>query len=325
MAAQAGGELPYATATAMRKALRDRLASHARASGGHGLAELQRHVAYDRLLARVFTSDEAERWVLKGAGALLARLPEARHSRDIDLAFAGSSGQAGTSAPPRGSSSTDAAMTEAVEALRLVADRDLGDFFRFEILRTNALREGALGRRVDVVSYLGTRYAEFHVDVVVGTVMTAAPETSHPLTPIRIDGLRQPSYRLFPLVDHIADKLCAILEVHHHEGGARPSTRVKDLVDLALITSTQSVDASSLRRALTLGAAHRALVLPDRFRVPDLDLWRTGYPAKAREAATEVPDFDDTVDLVARFLDPVLADSRPKTQLTWNPRERRWA
>ncbi|MQA17624.1 MAG: hypothetical protein GEV09_27160 [Pseudonocardiaceae bacterium] len=31
------------------------------------------------------TAEEAPRWVLKGAGALLARLPEARHSKDIDM------------------------------------------------------------------------------------------------------------------------------------------------------------------------------------------------------------------------------------------------
>ena len=64
---------------------RGRLAASARA-GGHGLDELQRQFADDRLLARAFSGPEADRWVLKGAGPLLARLPDARHSRDIDPA-----------------------------------------------------------------------------------------------------------------------------------------------------------------------------------------------------------------------------------------------
>jgi hypothetical protein len=74
---------PYATAAAFRAALRDRLSGLARA-GGHGLDELQRQFAYDRLLARAFMGPDADRWVLEGAGALLVRSPEARHSRDID-------------------------------------------------------------------------------------------------------------------------------------------------------------------------------------------------------------------------------------------------
>src|SRR5664280_1097851 len=83
----AGEAFPYVTAAAFRAALRDRLSVLVRA-GGHGLDELQRQFAYDRLLARAFMGPDADRWVLKGAGALLVRLPEARHSRDIDLAFA---------------------------------------------------------------------------------------------------------------------------------------------------------------------------------------------------------------------------------------------
>ena len=50
---------------------------------------MQRQFAYDRVLARCLTSEDADLWVLKGAGALLARLAgRARHSRDVDLYFA---------------------------------------------------------------------------------------------------------------------------------------------------------------------------------------------------------------------------------------------
>jgi hypothetical protein len=60
--------------------------------------------------------------------------------------------------------------------------------------------------------------------------------------------------------DHIADKVCAMLETHAGaDGSTRASTRVKDLVDLALILSSQPVQGPDLRVALTAGAAFRGL------------------------------------------------------------------
>ncbi len=205
--------VPYASAAAFRAALRARLSAAAKACGGHGLDELQRQFAYDRLLARAFTGPDSQRWVLKGAGALLARLPQARHSRDLDLAFLVLDNE------------RDDDLDEAVESLREAVDRDLGDHFRFEVVRGSPLQEAANGRRLHLVAYLGTRYAAFHVDVVVGTAMTGVPELAAPLTSVDIPGLVRPTYRLFPLADHIADKLCAIIEVHDQDGVRMRSSR----------------------------------------------------------------------------------------------------
>ncbi len=71
--------IPYATPEALRAAVSDRAKDAAAAQPHYSVAERQRQFAYGRLLARVF-SDEPERWVLKGGAALLARLPDARHS-----------------------------------------------------------------------------------------------------------------------------------------------------------------------------------------------------------------------------------------------------
>ena len=70
---------PYGSAAAFRTALRDRFAAIAKADTRYSLDELQRQFAYDRALARLFTAPDADSWVLKGAGALLARLKQARH------------------------------------------------------------------------------------------------------------------------------------------------------------------------------------------------------------------------------------------------------
>lgn len=75
------GVFPYRTAASFRAALKDRLTAIANGDDRYTVNELQRQFAYDRALARLFTAEDAERWVLKGAGALLARLERARHRR----------------------------------------------------------------------------------------------------------------------------------------------------------------------------------------------------------------------------------------------------
>jgi len=57
-------------------------------------------------------------------------------------------------------------------------------------------------------------FAVFHIDVVVGTAMSGKPDEVSPQTPLHIDGLVRPSYRTFPLPDHLADKYCTILGTH---------------------------------------------------------------------------------------------------------------
>jgi hypothetical protein len=297
--------LPYETASAFRAALKARFTEIARTDHRYTFDELQRQFAYDRVLGRCFTAEDAESWVLKGAGALLARLPGARHSKDVDLYYRQQS-----SLPE-----------SAVDALCAVLDTDLGDHFRFEVTKISPLHEGMLGRRVHLTAYLGAPHSFFHVDVVVGTTMTGRPEIVPPLTPLVVKGLIRPSYRAFPLPDHCADKLCAIIETHRQAGVARASTRVKDLVDLALIASTQNMDAASLRRAILAGTAHRCIPMPPLFVVPDWVAWRAGYLRTARSAPVAVPSFGDAVELVGRFLDPVLAGRETGT---WDPATARW-
>jgi hypothetical protein len=63
---------------------------------------------------------------------------------------------------------------------------NLGDHFAFDVTRIAPLQE-AKGARVHVNSRLGpTSFADFHIDVVMGTVMTGTPDIVGPLTPIGI-------------------------------------------------------------------------------------------------------------------------------------------
>jgi hypothetical protein len=72
----------YTTPMAFRRALTDRLKSLTGTSRWT-MPQLQRHVAYDRLLERLYQFDR--NWVVKGATALMARELGTRGTLDIDL------------------------------------------------------------------------------------------------------------------------------------------------------------------------------------------------------------------------------------------------
>jgi Nucleotidyl transferase AbiEii toxin, Type IV TA system len=297
---------PYASAAAFRTALRDRFAVIAKSETRYSLDELQRQFAYDRALARLFTAPDAASWVLKGAGALLARLEHARHSKDIDVYFAERS----------------AAVSDAILALRRNLSRDLGDFFGFEVTRIVPLQEEAKGSRVHVRASLGAKtFAVFHIDVVVGTVMSGEPDEVAPLTPLHMAGLVRPAYRAFPLPDHVADKFAAILGSHIRGDTVTGSSRIKDLVDIALIATTQQISGPALRAAVLAGTAHRDLSLPDAFAVPDEAVWRRAYLRSAADAPGPTPTFDEAVSLACALLNPVL---KGPVIGNWDPAAASW-
>ena len=79
----------------------------------------------------------------------------------------------------------------------------------------------------DTLSELGKNFRNY--DGVLANA-TGEPDDVPALTTIAMRGLPQQTFRAYPLVDHVADKTCAILE---RPGVARrPSTRFKDLDDL---------------------------------------------------------------------------------------------
>lgn len=184
------------------------------------------------------------------------------------------------------------------------------------------LQEEAKGSRVHVQARLGPKtYAGFHIDVVVGTAMSGQPDVVAPLTPLQIDGLVRPPYRAFPLADHVADKFCAIVTGHSRAGAINGSSRIKDLVDIALIAQTQELSGSALRAAVLAGTAYRNLPIPDTFAVPDERSWRKGYPASAADAPMPVPDFDEACQLASSLLNPILRGQVPGN---WNPTTASW-
>ena len=281
---------PYAEPSALRHAVTDRLRQRAREQQTQ-LADLQRQFAYDRLLARVFSA-EPEAWVLKGAAALLARLGgSARHTLDVDLYR------------PAGR------LEDAEAALRAAASLDLGDFFRFTLEPGRRIADGRVTLRVPVTAYLGvTEFARFHVDLVADIAMTGEPDDVASLVPIQLPGIEPVHYRAYPVADHIADKVCALVEIHPRVGRpAQVSTRYRDLADLVVIARTQSVDGSAQQNALASESSRRGIELPTTFSAPNAAGWRAGYARVVRDVpGLAERDLDAASATVKRFLDPIL-------------------
>jgi hypothetical protein len=99
------------------------------------------------------------------------------------------------------------------------------------------------------------------------------------------------------------------------------STRVKDLVDLALIASSSQVDADRLKRAMrdTFGQRDRH-ELPGALPRPPVD-WRVPYARIALEVGLPA-ELVRGYELAARLLDPVLfGDVRAAV---WEPAAQCW-
>ena len=267
-----------------------------------GLAQLQRQIAYDRLLQRLYAVNDG--WIVKGAIALLARDIGVRASKDIDVYRDGES--------------------EMVEAeLRDAAALDIGDWFRFELGPRQVMSAAGAAVRVPVDAYVGDKvWASFHIDLVGSDVrMTGQPEQMPALARVAMPEVSQSGYRVYPLVDHVADKVMATFDGHGPDKRI-PSTRFRDLVDLVAISLASAIEAESQIKALRSEASRRGLRLPDRFDVPDRTLWERGYAAEARRSLLPIArDLDEAVEVVRPFLDPMLDGS---AQGTWDPQSRAW-
>jgi Nucleotidyl transferase AbiEii toxin, Type IV TA system len=288
---------------AFRRSLNDRIRAAARARGVSA-QQLQRQFLLQRFLARVFDVPDGP-WVLKGGAGLLVRIPGARHSQDVDLARAG----------------TDVAT--AVAELRELAGRDVGDPLRFVVGDPTSMTGARPGAQVRVDVYLGvTHFDRFPVDLATGGRLVTRLDHARPAPVVDLPGLPElPTFVLYPLADHLADKVCAMYEVHGPHG--RPSTRYRDLVDILLIIGTFALDGEQAGAALAAEAARRTLELPRTLNSPGPG-WATGYRAVARESSLDpaLRDLDTALATAGACLNTLLIGAA--TPGRWNPTHHRW-
>lgn len=297
---------PYQSPAAVEAAIREAARNAYANDRSMSIADRIRQEHFRRFLSRIFSEGPDSGWVLKGGTGVLARLASARRTNDVDL------------------SRSDVSLDQALAELIRLAAVDLADFFLF-VYRHHAPSVGGDqqpytdGYGVDFEVYVGADKKEpLHVDLVVGVVLTGEITVSPPANRLDLPRLPSNAYRLYPIVDQIADKVCATMATH----GGRPSSREKDLVDLVSIAVTQVVNANELKQAVDHEAAVRSLPAFTDLVIPSS--WGRVFAKEAKDVpyCANYRTVSLASELMRRFLRPVLTGSAAGK--TWSPDRMEW-
>ncbi|RSX47803.1 nucleotidyl transferase AbiEii/AbiGii toxin family protein [Bifidobacterium callimiconis] len=294
----------YANGLAVEQAIKAAAKREHQQHPERNVTDIIRQMHYDRFLCLVFSEGQHSEWVLKGGSAMLARIPSTRRTLDADLFRNGYD------------------LEQSLDDLKRLAAVDLHDFFTFTFDSVKPIAQGdnqpyLNGYRVTFRMSLGTKVLDnLHVDLVTHQGVLQNIEIMTPRNrPALSKELKSYQYRLYPIVNQIADKACAIVE----RINGRESTRIKDLVDLAIIASTQDCNADLLMDALRRECGRRRIPFPITFQIPTT--WRNPQFRKtASGTIVQSYDLESAERLVTRFLNvPVPADS-----MRWNHNELEW-
>lgn len=282
----------------------DRALKKAIRNAGGDPGDRYRQALRDRFLCRVF-SDPDNRFILKGGSGLLARVPDARATKDIDFA---------TTACESSES--------ALAALDALVGRDMGDFLTFKLTKCEeSLDENGYSRllKLRYATLMGHEEKDpILIDLSLDCATTLPPERIEPLNRVPVEGLEACTYLVYPLPDQLADKLCAIMEM---QPGGYPSSRMKDLVDVVLYATSETFSLRELRQAIRSECAKRGMEAPCSFKAPEH--WRDRFAAFAKGKLTaDFASFDAASEIASQFFDPALADS--DGDLAWNPKSYCW-
>ena len=290
----------YKDAASFRQALEERLRDRTRSAGGE-LVRNRKRVAFDRFLARLVVTAPSH-WVLKGQFALDLRLADhARTTRDIDLDWL-------------------AAEDELLETLLDTAAADTGDYFSFQVERSVTPPDRLGGsHRFSVTAVLaGRTFDSFVLDVGLRADPITEPESVITTDLLAFAWIEPVTIPVMPLELQVAEKLHAYTRRYQ---GPRPSTRVKDLIDHALIAKLFPLDAPKLRKAISVTFSGRGEhEQPKALPAPPAE-WSIAY----RELATAVgisTDLSNGYATASALLDPIL--TAMTTDGSWAPEVGLW-
>ena len=281
----------YATAGAFRRALEERL-KRASLTDQIDPNRLRRQVSFDRLLARLFREESAP-WVLKGGYALELCFKAARSTVDIDLTV------------QRVAASASGDQNQVVrEMLQSAADISLGDWFEFAVgpasMDLTAAPYG--GARYPVEARMDERtFARFHLDAGVGDVVMRPLETIVCRDWLQFAGIESSRVLMIAREQQFAEKIHAYTLPRN-----APNSRVKDLVDLALLIRSGGLDKQRILDALRLTFERRGTHdLPASLVPPPAD-WQVPFHALAEECGLPT-DVAAVFAGVQKFVEEVLA------------------
>jgi len=158
----------YATPSGVEAAIKEAARKASTGDTSVSVSERIRQEHFRRFLSRVFSDDARSEWLLKGGTGVLARVPSARTTKDIDLYREGYT------------------LDEALVDLRRLAKLDLADHFRFEYSShvdsvAGAEQPYVEGYAVFFDVYIGSqKRGRLKVDLSIGAGITDDVDVIHP-------------------------------------------------------------------------------------------------------------------------------------------------
>ena len=145
------------------------------------------------------------------------------------------------------------------------------------------------------------------IDLVFDRIAYGKSEVVEPADRIDVPDIPTFGYRIYPATSSLADKLCAMVEMHD----GRPSSRVKDLVDVAVYAVTTDFDGGELCRRARIEATVRGIKLPEKYAAPMewKRLYRGTFRKLVRQTGLppEYAEIETAEALAASLLDPILS------------------
>ncbi len=259
--------MTYDTPHALRAAIESRMRFQSEETG-IPLDRLRRRVIFQRILTRLQRAEPGS-WVLKGGMALEVRLGNAaRLTKDIDLGLRDESVDA------------DDLRDRLIDALSPDQDRD-GFAFAVGPLRSMAEDGGGhLTWRSPVeASLAGRQFASVKLDVSPRPHELEATDTVTLPNALEFADLETVEIEVVDVHRHAAEKLNAMLK----DFGDRDNSRVRDLVDLMLLSEHDLLSVAKLAAAVTEVWAEREGTKPPA-GLPTLPAsWPDAYERLAAE------------------------------------------
>ncbi len=282
----------YRSATDFRRALEERLKNRSRESG-MDLQRMRRHVAFDRLLCRLFFEENAP-WVLKGGYAMELRIGSARTTRDIDLTMRHAI---------LAEDNKEQQNLSLLKMLQNAADRDLSDYFVYRIGLPKMDLEAAPygGARFPVSAILdGRSFTSFHLDIGIGDVVAEPFDVLSDGNWLEFAAISAGEFLAISKEAQFAEKLHAYTLPRRE----RVNSRVRDLVDMVLLINEGELDSNYLRDTISKTFKRRA-THPIPKAIPDPpEFWTSVYQDMADECGLSV-DIEDGLEIVSQYFNPL--------------------
>lgn len=279
----------FKTATGFRKSLEARLQVIA-GKTKEDLQRLRRKVAFDRLLARIF-SHEKGNFFLKGGYAMELRIGQARATKDIDLTCI-----------RRVKNESELLSELILQELQTLAQADMKDHFIYQIGKAQIDLENAPygGARYPVSALIdGKLFVRFQLDVGADIVINRI-ENIQATNWLEFCGIPSPIIPTISIEQQFAEKL----HTYTLFRGDRVNSRVKDLIDMVLLLNMKNLKLEECRHALQrVSKARDTHPLPEKVGEPPV-AWQMQFVAMAAECGLSL-DMEEAFKAINHFYEKV--------------------